>query len=286
MVIVRLLGGLGNQLFQYAAARRIALKNQLPLKLDITGFDSYGRRPYCLHHFNIAEEFATQEEIRRLRVDRVRRVLARFLGIAHVGTHFEECHFHYDPRVSQISSKVYLSGYWQSEKYFADVADVVRAEFTVKTPATPENAATQSLIESCNSVCIHVRRGDYVANWRARQTHGVCSVDYYRLAVSEMVSRLGDAHFFVFSDDPRWTRDNISFPPRSTFVNHNGADRGHEDLRLMAKCRHHIIANSTFSWWGAWLGTAPGQIVMAPRRWFVTNSTSARDVCPAHWLRL
>jgi hypothetical protein len=116
--------------------------------------------------------------------------------------------------------------------------------------------------------------------------HGVCSLDYYRAAFSEICSRVPDPHFFVFSDDTAWARANISLSERVTYVDHNGGDRSYEDLRLMTKCRNHIIANSTFSWWGAWLGAAPKQVVIAPRLWFAVKNDRARDLYPSQWLRL
>jgi len=285
MVIARVMGGLGNQLFQYAAARRIALKTGLPIKLDVSGFGSYRRRSYALHHFCIVEDFATQQDLRRLKRSRLGVILQR-LAPAAKQTHIAERHFHFDPRIHEIGSGVYLAGYWQSEKYFADVSDVIRSELSVRAPARGDNLAMLRLIEGTNSVSLHVRRGDYLSNPRARRLHGCCSPDYYRSALSEISRRVRNPHFFVFSDDPSWVRENLAIDGPTVSVGHNGPGADYEDLRLMSRCRHHIIANSTFSWWGAWLDARPNQIVVAPRRWFASGGHQTRDLFPAHWIQI
>jgi hypothetical protein len=285
MVIARLMGGLGNQMFQYAAARRIALKNGWPIKLDVSGFGSYRRRAYALGHFRIVEDFASPEDIRRLKRTRLGLFLQRLAASARQ-THVQERHFHFDPRVRDIRSGVYLAGYWQSDKYFADVADTIRAEFTPRAPASGRNLGTLRLIESANSVSVHVRRGDYVSNPSAKRLHGCCSPDYYRRALAEISNRVREPHFFVFSDDASWARENLAIDGPVVFVDHNGPGEAHEDLRLMSRCRHHVIANSTFGWWGAWLGAHPDQIVVAPKKWFASGSNDTRDLFPDRWLQL
>lgn len=285
MVICRLIGGLGNQLFQYAAARRIALKNDWPIKLDVGGFRAYKRRPYALGHFRIVEDFASPEEVERLKRSPWGRMLQRILP-AVPRTDVRERHFHFDDRVHDVTSSVYLTGYWQSPRYFSDVAEIIRSEFTLKAPATGQNARALDLIVGTESVAVHVRRGDYVTNPKARRFHGSCTLDYYRRALAEISLRIHKPRFFVFSDDPGWTRAHLVVPDPVVFVEHNGPDRAHEDLRLMRTCRHHIIANSTFSWWGAWLGAHPDQLVIAPDSWFASGNKDTRDLYPSSWVRM
>lgn len=285
VVVARLIGGLGNQLFQYAAARRIALKNGLSIKLDVLGFAAYKRRPYALAPFRIVQQFATPEEIQRLKRSRLGLLVQRVWPHAEV-THVQERHFHLDPRAREVRSGVYMAGYWQSEKYFHDVADVIRAEFTVDAPPNAENARILRLIQGCNSVAVHVRRGDYITNPRARLLHGGCTLEYYGRALSEILGRVGRPHFFVFSDDPEWARTHLVIRRPVFFVDHNGPAQPHEDLRLLGSCRHHIIANSTFSWWGAWLGAHPDQVVIAPDRWFASGRHDTRDLYPPDWVRI
>lgn len=285
MIIVRLLGGLGNQLFQYAAGRSVSVRTGLPLKLDVTAFQDYRLRNYCLRHFAILEDFASPEDIARLRGGRLRRMIKAF-RCAHPRTYVSERHFHYDPAIATLDSSVYLDGYWQCERYFADIADTIRKEALVTSTISEANGVVQDRIRESNSVAIHVRRGDYANNPKTRAAHGLCALDYYRHAVASMVARVQAPQFFVFSDDSEWVRRNLAIDGAVTFVDHNGPERPHEDLRLMAQCKHHVIANSTFSWWGAWLGTWSGQIVFAPKQWFATHNARARDVCPSHWERL
>ena len=285
MIIVRLIGGLGNQLFQYAAARRMALKSGLTLKLDVTEFGAY-KRPYALRHFNIVEDFASPGEIRRLKRDRLGLLFQQVLIPRPRHTHLQERYFHFDSGVLDFRGPAYVSGYWQSEKYFTDVTSVIRAEYSLKTPPAHATLAVLGLIEAAESVSLHVRRGDYVSNVKARLRHGSCSLEYYRRAIAEIARRVRHPQFFVFSDDAPWAREQLRIDAPTHFVDHNGPGADFEDLRLMSRCRHHIIANSTFSWWGAWLGEHPGQVVIAPEKWFALSSLDARDICPARWLRL
>jgi hypothetical protein len=142
-------------------------------------------------------------------------------------------------------------------------------------------------MEAVESVSLHVRRGDYVSNARANAVHGTCSLAYYRQAIALVRERVIAPRFFIFSDDISWARAHLSFDDApATFVDWNGPEAPQEDLRLMARCRHHVIANSSLSWWGAWLSTTPGQIVVSPRDWFSTNNDRARDVVPERWIRI
>ena len=137
-----------------------------------------------------------------------------------------------------------------------------------------------------NAVSLHVRRGDYVSDPATNRFHGTCSPDYYRQAVDYVIGRAGVPHLFVFSDDQEWTRANLQFavPRRSSSA--NPPDCGYRDMQLMARCRHHIIANSSFSWWGAWLNPSPEKIVVAPKQWFSSPRNDTRDLVPPNWVRM
>lgn len=284
-VVVRLRGGLGNQLFQYAAGRAVSLRSGLPLSLDASAFESDGLRAYRLGHFGVVQQFASETEIARLAGPRLLRRLGRFAPLR--PRHWvEERHFHFDPDILRIRSPVYLSGYWQSEKYFSDVAHQLRSELRVTSAPDETNAKWLGRIGSTESVALHVRRGDYVANARARRLHGLCGVDYYRAAIGELTRRFRAPRFFVFSDDLQWAADNLASAGDLEFVDANGPGRDCEDLRLMSRCRHHVIANSTFSWWGAWLAQHPAQVVIAPRSWFAARTHDPRDVYADGWLKL
>jgi hypothetical protein len=293
VVIVRLIGGLGNQMFQYAAGRALALHHRTVLKLDLSGFVSYPLRTYGLSHFNIQEEFATQQEVAHITgVDRTGLRKRVFWRVQHLLPYYRRCAFQedtlrpYDANIRRTPCDVYLDGYWQSEKYFADVADTVRREFQLREEPSAPSVDLAHHIQAVEAVSVHVRRGDYVSNPRTHQVHGVCGLDYYRRCIEYIERRTERPTFFIFSDDPAWTREHLRPEHPTVHVTHNGAARDYEDLWLMSQCGHHIMANSSFSWWGAWLGDHPGQRVVAPRRWFSHSAHNTRDLLPTDWVTL
>lgn len=297
MIIVKLTGGLGNQMFQYAAARRLAELREAVLKLDLTILQSIQLdrtpRAYELKYLNISADVATPQEIADItKFDTSWResILRRFNRMLDVGKIrpqvIRERHFNFDPEVLYATDNSYLEGYWQSEKYFMDISDLLQNEFTFKFPLSGANLALAQEIEAVNSISLHVRRGDYVSNKVTVNKHGVCSLDYYRRCVASLIEKVADPHFYIFSDDPKWVRENISLPFQVTFVRNNGIDKGYEDLRLMSLCRHNIIANSTLSWWGAWLNLNPGKIVFAPQNWFADTSIDTSDLIPEKWIKI
>ncbi|MBI1920672.1 MAG: alpha-1,2-fucosyltransferase [Geobacter sp.] len=292
MIIVKLTGGLGNQMFQYAAGRRLAHFRNTPLKLDLSWFSDFSPmdtpRAYALAPFSIQAEPSTAEETAIVREPKygMLRQLFNKINPSYRPTHIREKRFRFDPSTLSLPGNVYLDGYWQSEKYFSDIASIIRREFTVRTEPDAPNCEVAGLIKGCEAVSIHFRRGDYVADAKTAAYHGICSVAYYHEAVKLVAARVDEPHFFVFSDDPAWVRENFAIPHPMTVVDHNGPDQAHEDLRLMSLCRHHIIANSSFSWWGAWLSDNPDKIVIAPRRWFAEKSIDTRDLLPEGWVRV
>jgi hypothetical protein len=269
VIISKLIGGLGNQMFQYAVARRLAYQYNEPLKLDITAFQEYQLREYYLHPFNIMEQIATPDDINSLKTRR-----------------FKEEHFHFDPLVLRLSGDLYLEGYWQSEKYFKNIASIIRQDFSIKPPLCEVNLELANQIKSCEAVAVHFRRGDYVTNSVTNQFHGVCSFDYYQHALQKIASQVGEPHFFIFSDEPEWVMQQVRLEYQFSIVAVNGIEQPHEDLRLMSLCKHHIIANSTFSWWGAWLAPYDAKVVYAPRRWFDKADLDCRDLIPETWCLL
>ena len=288
MVITRLSGGLGNQMFQYAAGKRLATRLGVGYRLDLSLFETLQcatPRRYALDVFALDDPIASPEEVRPFLPRRgVRSWLDRLGGRRR--TYYRERHFHFDPAVLELGGDVCLEGYWQSERYFADIAGLIREAFRFPEPRSGPNLELGRRIRDVVAVSVHVRRGDYVADETTHRWHGVCGIDYYRRAIEHIAERIERAEFFVFSDDPAWAQANLKFPTAVTFVDHNPPERGFEDMRLMSLCRHHIIANSSFSWWAAWLAVNGDKIVVAPRRWFATDELDASDVCPADWLRL
>jgi hypothetical protein len=286
MIVAKIAGGLGNQLFQYAAGRALAHRLGAPFWIEASGTGPYCDRPIDIGRFNIQaqvlpfrrplQEIFTRRPLFSIakRIDRLDLHL-RYKVLLDPRDRVEE-------RFFSISGRVYLDGYWQSERYFLPVADLVRRELTLREPPDAANAA---LLEKIDAVDLHVRRGDYLAPKNAAR-FGVLGLDYYDWAIQLFASRLSQPHFFVFSDDPAWTRENIRPAAPVTYVTHNAPDRGFEDLRLMARCRHFIIANSTFSWWGAWLGEDPGKQVVAPRQWIQEGRAMTHERIPPGWIIL
>lgn len=288
MVVVRLDGGLGNQMFQYACARRLAHVRSVDLKLDISPFAQGSLRSFALDGFRIAAITSSDGEVRifrlkaRLGTILHKRTKRRFGLPIIVRNHSLE----FDATIRHLDGNVYLDGYWQSEKYFSDIADLLRSDFRLAQPLPPSEADLLKAICSTNSVAVHVRRGDYVSNPAVAAKHGLCSDDYYRNAVRLMRSHVPDAHLFVFSDEPDWVRRNMEFEGPYTIVQSSGAASHHHDLTLMSSCRHQIIANSSFSWWGAWLNVNPEKIVVSPSSWFREEGHDSGDLVPEPWLRV
>jgi hypothetical protein len=295
MVIVRLTGGIGNQMFQYAAARRVSYVNNSQLKLDLSWFTESGpwtNRKYELGVFNIVSKIATHSEVVKLKTRKQNPLTRRLPGflkkiVFHTNqTHIIEKRFSFDPDILNIKDNVYLDGFWQSEKYFIDIEQIIRKEFTCKADTTEKNYQLSNIIASTESVSVHIRRGDYVTLKQANEFHGLCKPDYYSRAVDIIAKQVDKPVFFVFSDDIAWAKCNLDIGYETVFIDNNDPDKGYEDLRLMSLCKHHIIANSSFSWWGTWLNPSPHKIVISPLAWFKESSQCTSDLIPSTWIRL
>jgi hypothetical protein len=292
-VIPRIRGGLGNQLFAYAAARRIALSNDAQLIIDhISGFqfDHVYQQQYQLSHFNIAAPLATPAD-RLEPFAKLRRYLKRWVSqripfdrrsyIQQEGNAF-------DKRLLNLKLRgdLYIEGYWQSELYFADIADVIRDDLRITPPSDALNLQTSNNIRGCPAVAVHVRFFD-----KAGTRGGNNTTDYYYAnALSVMQERVPDAHYFLFSDDVTAARALINLPnTKVTVVSHNhGDENAYADLWLMTQCKHFIIANSTFSWWGAWLSAHKDKIVIAPG-FVIQGSITAwgfDGLLPDSWIKI
>jgi hypothetical protein len=289
MIVTQLLGGLGNQLFQYAAGRALAERHGTALKLDTGRIGKHRLRGYALRPFAIKAQELTATESLRLGVGheprtRLGRLLQRFRrpSIPVV----VERGFPFDPSVLESPAHCYLQGYWQSPKYFVSIEEQIRSELHVQDPPAGLNLELGRRIAEGLAVSVHVRRGDYASSPSTNLYHGTCNPEYYFAAEAHLRSRLGELALYVFSDDPDWAQANLRFQSATVLVRHNGPERDYEDLRLMSLCKHHIIANSTFSWWGAWLCGNPGKIVIAPQNWFREPALSTRDLIPDSWIRM
>jgi len=289
MNIVQIHSGLGNQMFQYAFL--LALRHRNPDSKADTSVYRYrpSHNGYELNHvFGINETLATPQECHRL-ADVSKAFwpdLRRKLGFVQQreGTVINEpnpaegC----QPELLE-KDNCYFIGYWQSERYFADITDEVRRAFTFHLPLTISADAKRTQITSCNSVSIHIRRTDYLKPRRIKD-YNVCTPDYYQRAIAYMQSYVPGCRFFVFSDDYNWVKANMEFPLGTVFVDGNTGQNAWQDMYLMSLCRHNIIANSSFSWWAAWLNNNPDKIVIAPSQWF--RNRPRPDIVPEQWIRL
>jgi hypothetical protein len=294
MIVVRLMGGLGNQMFQYACGRSLAIRHNVNLKLDLTSLaNDHNGRTFQLDRFRTSYRVAKQRSIQRLKWrprPLVKRVIWRFFGkhypLVQAGSWVrEDLSLSPERLLHAIPTPCYLDGYWQSEEYFAEIADLIRNEFKISKPLSLEAQKNKKIIhaEAC-PVSLHIRRGDYLSNIRTYKKFGVLDIDYYQNSIAYLKSHLGSFSLFVFTDDPEWVSDKFRVSASFTII--SNFNPPHEDLDLISLCRHHIIANSSFSWWGAWLNHNPNKIIIAPSKWFsdpAENANSQR-IIPKNWI--
>lgn len=290
MIIVKIRGGLGNQLFQYATGVSLAAKKKVPLKLDLFGIQKNPVRKFQLQYFNIPYEEASKEEIEKIALAHPATLGEKasifFQGRLPYYRHrvISERSNAFDPKLFLAGKDCYLQGYWQSEKYFNSVREQLLQQISLKDPMDSSLIKVMDEIRSSNSVSLHIRRGDLITDPGTFRDFGVLPLEFYQRAVELINSKTSDPHYFVFSDDLDWAKDNLRFPGAITFVEHSSIDN--EEMILMKECRHHIVANSSFSWWGAWLGTASDKKVIAPKPWFVNPKIDPINICPDSWIRL
>lgn len=285
MIITKLISGLGNQLFEYTIGRQLSLAKKVPLKLDISFFKDQDLRSYKLDHFNINAELATENDIAPFTKEmeryqnlhqktsvfaKVYRNAEPLLFPKHTKNYFKE-HIWWilEPDVFKTKENVYIDGYWQHYQYYEKIQPDIFEELTLKEPLGANGRYWLSIIKNDkSSVAVHIRRGDYVTDVNANYLMGVLSVDYYQRAIAYIKQHINNPTFYFFSDDLDWVKENIKTDTPTYYVNNNP---DYVDLDLMRNCKHNIIANSTFSWWGAFLNRNPNKIVIAPKKW------SARD---------
>lgn len=293
MVSILLRGGLGNQLFQYATGRAHAIRTESDLFIDTSRLErerspNVAKRSLHIDAFDLSEHYMERtstfdvgsdlfERIPRLFASVTPRLATRLFNL-----YVEDDPQEFDPGVLELPGDITLNGYWQSEQYFDEYADTLRDEITVSTPPRGKNETWYDRIQDANSVSVHIRRGDYVSLGYALPRV------YYRTALDQIHRKTGADTLFFFSDDMAWVREHSQglLPERGdldvNYVECNDGETAHEDLRLMRSCDHHVIANSTFSWWGAWLDKTESKHVIAPASWFDTP-VDQLDIIPDRW---
>ncbi len=279
MIIARLHGRLGNQMFQYAAARGLAARLGVPVALDSREAIARGEG-VLTRVFDLPLTPANPLPPARTRM--LAYLAWRGLGLA--PRIRREQQLGYNSDIVDYPAPAYLHGYWQSEKYFAHIAQTIRDDFTFPAFSNTANAEMAQRIAatpaSTPAVALHVRRGDYLALGQ----HSVCAAPYFLAALQTLRQEIKDPVVYVFSDDPDWARQNLPLPCEKVIVDLNGADTDFEDMRLMSLCQHNIISNSSFSWWAAWLNANPAKKVAAPSRWFGGQSLQNPDILPSDWI--
>jgi hypothetical protein len=265
MIIVKIMGGLGNQMFQYALGRALSEKYHSELLLDTDYYKHQDKRVYALNKFAISATVATPAEI-----SGNKRVVEKDML--------------FDPDILGVGPDAYLDGYWQSEKYFKAIEPTLRAEFVTKEKQGESFKSMLAHIKLSAATSLHVRRGDYL-DPKHQKIYKQLPLSYYERAVAFIAEKVGDIKVFIFSDDIDWVKRNLSLPFPIEYVSAAGfAD--YQELILMAACKHNIIANSSFSWWGAWLNENRNKILIAPKKWFVDMNRDERDLIPATWIKL
>ncbi len=267
MITVRIVGGLGNQMFLYAYAKAIEQMGHT-VKLDISKFKSYKLHGgYQLDKFNIDLKPASKTSLAFSKLN--------------IYNTLKEKNLLFDISFKSLKGNKYIKGYFQTEKYFSEIKDILLQQFTVNRELANSTKSYAEKIKSSTTSCsIHIRRGDYISDKKANSIHGSCSLEYYKQAVNLLKEKYKNNYFFIFSDDISWVKNNLSID-NATYINHNTIP--HEDIYLMSLCDHNITANSSFSWWGAWLNDNKNKTVISPKNWFVDKENEL--VCK-NWIQL
>lgn len=289
MIIVQLTGGMGNQMFQYALGRHLAIKNNTVLKLDLNFFKTYEWHEYSLSPLSIEEQVASPFEIKWLKGNFSNYFFKKIYNLSQEffkKNYYLESGLEFHPEVLNLPSQSYLEGYFQSEKYFIGIKEQIKKEFDVKIQPSDANLVFIDKIKNTASVSLHIRRGNYAAVAEVNQAHGLKPLTYYYEAVDYLKSQLNDFTVFVFSDDIAWAKENLKVDSNVVFIDQNNDKTDYEDIRMMSLCKHNILANSTFSWWAAWLNDNPSKIVVAPKKWYNDETRNTDDLIPADWIRI
>lgn len=290
MIISNIIGGLGNQMFQYAMGKSLSINKNEHFKIDVRNFKKYFRNFELNDVFKCEINLASKTDLDTILSWQNNFFFQKILKkkqfkFLRKNNFIVEPHFHYWKDVNKLKKNIYLYGYWQSEKYFINNEKNIRKNFQFKQPLIDKNLKISNGIKNSNSVSLHIRRGDYLTD-KKNLFVGVCSIDYYKKAISIISSKIKRPVFYIFSDDMEWVKKNFTINFNFELIDHNNGYKNHFDLQLMSLCKHNIIANSSFSWWGAWLNSNTNKIVIAPQKWFQHGSLNTKDIIPNSWLKI
>lgn len=290
--VIKLQGGLGNQLFQYAFGKAIEFYTKIPVEFDDIKY--LGKNPY--RNYELSRYNTNVVLIDHTRKKSIlKKILRELLIIKHLKNKvnvyknkkiewikLEDNSLTYCDKYKHIKKGMYIEGFYQCEEYFKEISDKIRQDFVFKEKLNDQNLEILNEIKSSESVSLHIRRGDYLSC----SGYGILSVGYYKKGLDIIKDKLKDKDLkiFVFTEDTAWAKENIKFDVDTMFVNCNNSEEGYFDLELMRNCKHNIIANSSLSWWGAWLNNNPSKIVIAPDPWFIDIVNS--DIVPDEWIKV
>jgi len=287
MIIIKLKGGLGNQLFQYAMGRNIEITKKINVKFDLSWFTHFPQRKYQLDEFKTEIKFASFLEIIKVkkfeRKDGRRYLPFNFFREKNT-IHIKESEGLLQSGVLNFTRDCYLDGNWQSEKYFENIKGIIHKELTLKNESDDLYKNKKQKIKNRNSVSLHIRRGDYTTK-KVQQVLKLCPLNYYYQAIQTIKEKINNPAFFIFSDDINWVKKNLQTNSPTVFIS-DGKLKNYEELILMSKCQHNIIANSSFSWWGAWLNSNPNKIIITPTEWFNDKSKNIKNLIPKNWIKI
>lgn len=289
MIVVQLKGGLGNQLFQYAAGLSLAHHHRTTVKVDISELNQQDAdigtyRAFDLEQLRLPPQIASLKEIAVVKPFGFQRLFDK-LRSAHKRREYSETDFCFDTHFFEAGNTVYLKGYRQSEKYFQPIADIIREGFQFREEVIASVVVFGATLPTYNSVAIHIRRGDYNKP-QVQDYHGVMDAAYYQQAIDMMEAHYSDARFYIFTDDAAWVQQTLHFQSPVQLVSGNISQTHFHDMYLISQCRHQVIANSTFSWWAAWLNNYQQKTVIAPRRWFNNAPHDTKDLLPTSWIKI
>jgi len=283
-VIIRLNGGLGNQMFQYAFGVAVSKNRDTKLLLDLRELKTDPLRTFALDSFKIQGKIATPEILRTYNPSIIHKIFIKLGFNANPNSKIlMEKFFHYDTEVMGNNKADYFLGYWQTEKYFMEFENEVRNEFTIKTEALKPIVSYFEEIQNSESISLHIRRGDYVANDHTNSYHGVCSLDYYSNALNLALQGMKNPKIYIFTDDPEWAKAQNIWPVDYKIISGLGLT-DIQEFHLMSSAKKNIIANSSFSWWAAWLNKSGS--VYAPERWFGNAQNNTKDLIPDRWIKV
>lgn len=286
MIIVKIIGGLGNQMFQYAYAKALEQKGY-NVKIDISAFNTYNLHGgYQLNKYNIDLQYSTEEENRKFYKNKLLSKILKKIGIKTAKV-IKEKSLLFDENLLLPKDYKYIEGYFQSEKYFLKIREILLKQFIINTHISSYTKEIKWKILSINNSCsIHIRRGDFTNNIN-KNLHGTCDIVYYQKAISHVENKIGIQKYFIFSDDIEWVKENLKIN-NAIYIESSEIRLPHEDMYLMSLCNNNIIANSSFSWWAAWLTKNNNKTVVAPKRWFFDEILfqQSKDIVPNNWIKI